>query len=96
MLALEPSRHSCRGCPVLPLTAGTAHTVRVTACTALCTASLPQVCDLQDNYRSSARIVATAQSVIAPNDEWQRKGMNPMHPAGDLIQVLVWVGVLRA
>ncbi|KAL4857524.1 ATP-dependent DNA helicase PcrA [Chlorella vulgaris] len=48
-----------------------------------------QVCDLQDNYRSSARIVATAQSVIAPNDEWQRKGMNPMHPAGDLIQVLV-------
>jgi hypothetical protein len=46
----------------------------------------PQVLDLRDNYRSCARIVATAQHVIAANDDWQRAALRPLRPPGHPIE----------
>jgi hypothetical protein len=48
-----------------------------------------QVLDLRDNYRSCARIVATAQHVIAANDDWQRAALRPLRPPGHPIEVHV-------
>ena len=49
--------------------------------------SLAQVFALRDNYRSSARIVATAASVIAANADWARAGLVAQRPAGAPIEV---------
>ncbi|KAI7840013.1 hypothetical protein COHA_006278 [Chlorella ohadii] len=46
-----------------------------------------QVHALRDNYRSCARIVATAEQVIAANDDWERAGLNPKRPPGHPIEV---------
>lgn len=46
-----------------------------------------QIFALRDNYRSCARIVATAERVIAANDDWERAGLRPKRPAGHPIEV---------
>ncbi|PRW20204.1 ATP-dependent DNA helicase isoform B [Chlorella sorokiniana] len=46
-----------------------------------------QIHALRDNYRSCARIVATAERVIAANDDWERAGLRPKRPAGHPIEV---------
>ncbi|KAL4420828.1 hypothetical protein ABPG75_010484 [Micractinium tetrahymenae] len=48
-----------------------------------------QIYALRDNYRSCARIVATAERVIEQNDDWQRAGLRPRLPAGHPIEVHV-------
>ncbi|KAL4451267.1 hypothetical protein ABPG77_009339 [Micractinium sp. CCAP 211/92] len=48
-----------------------------------------QVLALRDNYRSSSRIVATAERVISRNDDWKRAGLRPMLGPGQPIEVHV-------
>lgn len=50
------------------------------------TAPSRQVYNLLDNYRSSARIVATAQHVIAANTDWQRSALRPLRSEGPPIE----------
>lgn len=42
---------------------------------------------LRDNYRSCARIVATAEHVIAKNEDWDRAGLRAQRPPGGPIEV---------
>jgi len=46
-----------------------------------------QTYSLRDNYRSSERIVRTADALISANLDWQRAGLQPLLGLGEHIEV---------